>query len=94
MVGVPIEHIDAELLAAPLASCKAFSDRLVALDPRLKDATVPLWREAERDLLMRFPGMSVDDLLARRDHIWFDDRKGCRHRSASLRWCVMPHCKS
>jgi hypothetical protein len=72
VVGVPIEHVDAELLAAPFASRKAFAGSLVSLDPRLKDATVPLWREVERDLLVRFPGMSVDDLLARRDHIWFD----------------------
>jgi hypothetical protein len=72
VVGVPIEHIDAELLAAPFASRNAFAKSLVSLDPRLKGATVPLWREAERDLLVRFPGMSVDDLLARRDHIWFD----------------------
>jgi hypothetical protein len=70
-VGVPIEHIDAELLAAPLASREAFNGTLIALDPRVTAATVPLWRETERDLLQRFPGMSVDELVARRDHTWF-----------------------
>lgn len=43
----------------------------MALDPQLRGVTVPLWRETERDLLGRFPGMSVDELLARRDHYWF-----------------------
>lgn len=71
LVGVPIEHIDAELLAAPLASRQAFSAALVTLSTRMADGTAALWREAERDLLGRFPGMSIDELNARRDHQWF-----------------------
>jgi len=72
---LPIEHLDAELLAAPFASDSAFAAALVKLDPRLDpkrpQATVPLWRQTERDLLCRFPGMSVDELVYRRDRAWF-----------------------
>jgi hypothetical protein len=74
LVGVPIEHIDAELLAAPLASRPAFSAALVTLSPRMLDGTAALWRDTERDLLGRFPGMSIDELNARRDHQWFGVR--------------------
>lgn len=67
----PTEHLDAELLAAPFASDSAFAEALAALDPKLPKTMVPLWREAERDLLFRFPGLSVDELIFRRDHTWF-----------------------
>jgi hypothetical protein len=68
---LPIEHLDAELLAAPFASDSAFAGALVALDPSLKSATDSLWRQTERDLLYRFPGMSIDELIYRRDCAWF-----------------------
>jgi hypothetical protein len=67
----PVEHLDAELLAAPFAADSAFAEALVALDPALPKAMVPLWRQTERDLLCRFPGMSIDELISRRDHAWF-----------------------
>jgi hypothetical protein len=72
---MPIEHLDAELLAAPFASDAAFAGALTALgpklDPKRDQATVRLWRQSERDLLARFPGMSIDELVIRRDCAWF-----------------------
>jgi Adenosine deaminase len=68
---LPIEHLDAELLAAPLASRTAFARSLVQLDDNMAPETATLWREQERELLSRFPGMSVDELIIRRDRIWF-----------------------
>ncbi|TAN67306.1 MAG: hypothetical protein EPN17_11385 [Methylobacter sp.] len=69
---LPIEHLDAELLAAPFAYNSAFAGSLIALDPKLPKSMIPLWRQTERDLLSRFPGMSVDELIIRRDQIWFE----------------------
>jgi hypothetical protein len=69
---LPIEHLDAELLASPLWSMVAFEHALTALDGSLQHAgTKALWREAERSLLSRFPGTSMDELVARRDRLWF-----------------------
>ena len=68
---LPVEHLESELLAAPFASDSAFAGALVALDPSLPSSMAPLWRQTERDLLYRFPGMSIDELIYRRDHVWF-----------------------
>lgn len=67
---LPIEHLDAELLAAPLVNLAAFAAALTGLDPKLGDQTAVLWRQTECDLLARFPGMSVDELVIRRDRTW------------------------
>ena len=68
---LPIEHLEAELLAAPLASRAAFARSLVQLDYGMAPEMAALWREQEHELLSRFPGMSVDELIIRRDRIWF-----------------------
>lgn len=75
----PIEHLMAEMLAAPFAGTTAFADAMIALDPCLEkrpfgntSPTIALWRETERTLLAHFPGMSVDELVLRRDCLWFD----------------------
>ena len=69
---LPIEHLEAELVAAPLASTAAFLHSLTRLRPDLADpATSALWRHVETSLLARFPGTSIDELIARRDRIWF-----------------------
>ncbi|WP_156302567.1 hypothetical protein, partial [Methylogaea oryzae] len=67
----PTEHLDAELLAAPFAARSAFDGALAVLEPDLNNAMALLWREAEKDLLFRFPGISVDELIFRRDQTWF-----------------------
>lgn len=68
---LPIEHLDAELLAAPFESTAAFAAALTALNPRLRDKTAALWRQTEGAMFSHFPGMSVDELVIRRDRIWF-----------------------
>ena len=79
---LPVEHLQAELLAAPFVLEAAFESALVYLDPTLGSkpafgsgalpGTVRLWRETERNILSRFPGMSIDELVLRRDRLWFD----------------------
>lgn len=74
---LPIEHLEAELVAAPLSSFAGFQYSLTALDPALKSRdTRELWREVETSLLSRFPGLSIDELIARRDRTWFDGTRG------------------
>ena len=70
---LPIEHLEAELLAAPFAYESAFSEALFALDPSLPKKMHPLWRQTELRLLHRFPGMSIDELIYRRDRAWFGE---------------------
>jgi hypothetical protein len=70
---LPIEHLEAELLAAPFASTAAFKSALLSLDPCLRRHTERLWRDQELEILQRFPGMSIDELTIRRDRIWFLD---------------------
>jgi hypothetical protein len=48
---LPMEHLDAELLAAPFASRIAFRHSLVTLDHVMRGGTETLWRETERELL-------------------------------------------
>lgn len=40
---------------------------------RRRHATAELWRRAERDLLQAFPAVSLDELVAVRDMLWFPD---------------------
>lgn len=68
---IPIEHLDAELLASPFTSSTAFRNCLYSLDAAMGKGTAELWREAETSLISRFPGLSLDELVARRDWIWF-----------------------
>lgn len=71
---LPIEHLEAELLAAPFVSPVAFGAALTSLSPMLSGSgggTGALWRDIECDLLSRFAGMSVDELVMRRDRVWY-----------------------
>ncbi len=70
---LPVAHLDAEVIAAPLVTSAGFSTALITLDQRIHEATGGVWRETESSLLSRFPGTSVDELVARRDRAWFQD---------------------
>lgn len=70
-VGIPVDHVAAEMAAFPLASERALELSLVALDPMLEDSTGELWAQAERDMLGQFPGFSVDEAVSMRDKVWF-----------------------
>lgn len=78
-IRLPLEHLNAELLAAPMASQIAFEKSLTLLDPRLSRQTKELWRHTEMHLAKSFPGTSLDELLIRRDAIWFG-HSGTEHR--------------
>ena len=74
---MPIEHLHAEIVAAPMVSKIAFKASLTSLDPNLRhEGTRSLWRETESLLLSRFPGLSTDELISRRDRIWFPANDG------------------
>ena len=70
-VGIPVDHVAAEIAAYPLASERAFELALVSLMPGLDAGTGHLWEQAEGDTLGRFPGYSVDEAVAIRDKLWF-----------------------
>lgn len=79
-VNIPLDHLDAELLAAPFADEAAFTSAPIALDPTLRhDPTRRLWRSTEQRLAAAFPSLSLDELIARRDRVWFP--AGPRHRA-------------
>lgn len=73
LAKVPSDHVVAELASFALASESAFNDPLVQLNPDLGGATGRLWRRAETEILGAIPGFSVDEAVALRDLIWFDD---------------------
>lgn len=70
---IPIEHVKAELATFPLVSEISLSQNIVELCPKLSPSsqTRILWQEAERMLVNRFPGNSIDDARSMRDQIWF-----------------------
>lgn len=74
-VGIPIDHVAAEMSAFPLASERAHELSLTTLHPDLEDETGELWERAEHETLGRFPGFSVDEAVAMRDKIWFGESR-------------------
>lgn len=72
---IPLSHIVAELLACPLSEV-ALPLALTELHPDLsKQETVELWRAVEQRLLTASPSISLDELVAMRDDLWFRDRR-------------------
>lgn len=71
----PIEHLTAEVAAMPFASDAAFELALLELDPILtrSPSTAAVWRDAERRLATGGARMSLDELTALRDRMWFAD---------------------
>ncbi len=69
--NIPIEHVKAELATFPFASEAALQLSVVDLCPKLSGKTAPLWRKTEKMLVSSFPGNSVDEAIAIRDHLWF-----------------------
>lgn len=71
----PVEHLAAEMCAAPFASAVAFCSACVRLNSGLGGGldgpTARLWRSTERELAAAFPSLSIDQLLGFRDGIWF-----------------------
>ncbi|MCI0628309.1 MAG: hypothetical protein L0387_42770 [Acidobacteria bacterium] len=78
IAALPIDHLIAETAAFPLASEAALKLAVTELDPELSEPTASLWRAAERHILGGFPAFSVDEAVAIRDRLWFDDGGGGR----------------
>jgi hypothetical protein len=72
-IGVPLDHLVAELVAFPLSSEWSFLHPSTTIDPSMEGHAGRLWRAAERQLLTSIPGFSVDELSALRDALWFRD---------------------
>lgn len=67
---VPFDFVAAEVAAAPLGEL-ALPLGVTRLHPGLGEQTGELWRAVEVDLLRRFRGFSVDEVVAYRDAVWF-----------------------
>jgi hypothetical protein len=74
LAGIPMDHVQAEVAAFPLASEAALSLHPTVLDAGLSGATETLWRRTETALLGRFPSFSLDEVVAIRDRFWFSRR--------------------
>jgi hypothetical protein len=70
-IGVPLDHLLAELIAFPLSSEWSLRNPLSTIDPALQGRSRALWEATEQQLLSSIPGFSVDELVALRDAIWF-----------------------
>lgn len=70
--ALPLDHIEAELLAAPFHDEAGLRAGLVALDPTLRQpGTAGLWRAVEQRVARSWPGVSLDEIITRRDRLWF-----------------------
>ena len=75
----PFEHLSAEIAAFPIASESSFRLAVTHLSPHLSPTfgaaqqagTGALWRDAEQSLLGQAPAVSVDEITALRDLVWF-----------------------
>ena len=88
--STPVDHLVAEMAATPLASVASLELALTQLVSDLPNRTVrhrydardpcqdtaELWRRAERELLQSFPAVSLDELIAIRDMLWFQHGSG------------------
>ncbi len=90
MAGIPIDHLASEMAAAPIASAAALKLAVIELSPwltnstngELDEPTVRLWRETERSLVAHAPNVSVDELIAMRDQVWFAKTDGLDPRES------------
>src|ERR1044071_6709687 len=73
LTGIPMDHVQAEVAAFPLASEAAFTLGPTELQHDLGGETAALWRQAENAWLAHFPGYSLDEVVALRDRLWFRD---------------------
>lgn len=69
---VPADYLTAEMAAFPLASEAGLLGCVTSLDTSLSGQTGELWRAAE-SLLIQHGQVSIDELVALRDLIWFQN---------------------
>jgi hypothetical protein len=70
---IPIAHVQAEMVAFPLASEAGLELGLTSLHLGLDDDTGHLWRMAEQELAAASPAVCLDELVAMRDDLWFQN---------------------
>lgn len=75
---VPLSHIEAEMAAFPLASEAALRIGTTYLAPTLDTSTQQLWRAAESEFVGASPALSLDEIGAMRDLVWFRHDHGSR----------------
>ena len=66
-----LDHLTAEVAVYPFASEGSLATAITQLDPNLGNTTWPFWQHAERELLLRFPGVTIDEMRLYRDAEWF-----------------------
>lgn len=71
LATIPLEHVEAELAAFPLASVSSFHLGTPSLDPMVS-SNDKLWRAAEKHVLNMLPSVPPDEAVAIRDKLWFD----------------------
>jgi hypothetical protein len=78
-ISIPIEHIEAEIIAYPLSSETSFQLGLTSLCKKPKNQpnsgiwqkNIELQQTAEKVLLGTFPSVSVDEFIYMRDYLWY-----------------------
>lgn len=73
IAAIPLDHVLAEVATFPLASEAALSMALTEMDPCVTHDTSNLWRHAESSIIGSFPSFSVDEVVAARDELWFNN---------------------
>lgn len=73
---VPFDHVIAELAAFPLAAEESFAAGIERLEPAVErsEPMRRLWRAAEQRMTEGQAAMSLDELVALRDRLWFWDQ--------------------
>lgn len=70
-IFLALDHLVAEMTVFPFASEAALRTPVEELRADLEGTTANLWRCAECDLISRFPGMGIDELISVRNRTWF-----------------------
>ena len=83
LARIPFEHVEAELVAFPIASEASFRSPFVCLDP-VTSRQRNLSRAAERDILLSIPSVPLDEFFAIRDRVWFRDCPDCADMHAPI----------
>lgn len=83
--STPVDHLIAEMAAMPVASVASLGLTATDLTPQLPnridrrrlplrasdEITAQLWRRSEAEMLRAFPSVSLEELVAIRDMLWF-----------------------
>ncbi|MEL7210087.1 MAG: hypothetical protein AAGK32_17970, partial [Actinomycetota bacterium] len=88
--STPVDHLIAEMAAMPIASAASLNLVATSLAPQLpnrvdrirlslrdpRETTAELWRMSEAEMLRAFPAVSLEEMVAVRDMLWFPNGPG------------------